>query len=463
MPGDLRELLASAINKGSKALGYEIPAETAGSALRHLPITGLFMGGPTSQQLQSGIESASGKFYEPQTMAGHYAQTAGEFLPAVIGGPESLATKLATRVAAPALASETATQAAKGTALEPYAGPAAAVAAAVLAHRAPAKAPVPSIEQVKNAATAGYNAPEIAAVAFKPQAIEALSNSISSDLSRSRINQKLAPQTHSIVEDLKNPVAAGGVHGIEDIETTRRLLGDVAGNFANPVEQKAASKAIAALDKYSDNVPQSHLLAGDAAAANEALTTARANYASAKTAEKVQEKLRNAEWQAGSAHSGGNIDNATRQKLRTLLTSKTGARGLTEAELAQIEQTVRGSTAGNLLRSAGKLVGGGGGLGMLHGGALGAFAGGLPGAVAVPALGYGVKKLGDAVTRRNASAIVDQILSRSPEAASWAAIHARVTPNSSGRLTRAAVTGLLALQQEQQRQHGLLPLDQSAQ
>jgi hypothetical protein len=85
-----------------------------------------------SDNIQKHIENYTGQFYQPKTTAGEYAQTMGEFAPALFGGPESIATKLATRVAAPALASETAGQLTKGTSLEPYARVAGAVVGAGL-------------------------------------------------------------------------------------------------------------------------------------------------------------------------------------------------------------------------------------------------------------------------------------------------------------------------------------------
>ena len=69
----------------------------------------------------------TGEFHKPQTGAGEIAQTLGQFAPAVIGGPETLATKIGTRVVAPALASEAAGSATQGTPLEPYARAAGAV------------------------------------------------------------------------------------------------------------------------------------------------------------------------------------------------------------------------------------------------------------------------------------------------------------------------------------------------
>jgi hypothetical protein len=71
--------------------------------------------------IQKHIEDYTGKFYEPKTTAGEYAQTVGEFLPGVVGGPGSIATRLATNVLAPAVVSETAGQLTKGSSYEPWA------------------------------------------------------------------------------------------------------------------------------------------------------------------------------------------------------------------------------------------------------------------------------------------------------------------------------------------------------
>ncbi|WP_423958706.1 hypothetical protein [Bradyrhizobium sp.] len=86
--------------------------------------------GPSSQDLQSKLESLTGPLHKPQGVPGEYAQTIGEFLPAALD-PEMLAGKipgllegggkLLKRVIAPAVGSETAGQLAKGTWAEPYA------------------------------------------------------------------------------------------------------------------------------------------------------------------------------------------------------------------------------------------------------------------------------------------------------------------------------------------------------
>jgi hypothetical protein len=217
---------------------------------------------------------------------------------------------------------------------------------------------------------------------------------------------------------IKASVALQGgapLHSYEDFQNARTQLSKLAGNFNDPIEQAAASKAIGLLDRSLQNVSQSQLRAGDAGALNDALMEARADYAVARTGQRVEEKLRNAELQAASANSGANVGNATRQKLRPLLTSKKGQRGFTPDEQDAIEAAVRGSPTGNLLRTGGNLLGGGGGLGAMVTGMSGFIgSGGNPLGLAAPALGYALKRGGDVLTKRKADAIVELIKQRSP-------------------------------------------------
>lgn len=103
-PGDLSDLLS----EGSKAaadyiggkLGLEKSPELGPAVL------------PTSGDIQHGVEGVTGEFYKPQTTAGKYAQTTGEFLgnPTTYLGPGSMLAKGATAVGG-ALGTEAATQA----------------------------------------------------------------------------------------------------------------------------------------------------------------------------------------------------------------------------------------------------------------------------------------------------------------------------------------------------------------
>ena len=104
--------------------------------------------------------------YQPQTTAGKYAGTVGEFLPAAVGGPVGLLRRGATAAAA-GLGSEAAGQATEGTALEPVARVVGAFAAPsaisgiknktvqALSKRSIEK---PNVETARAAKNAAYNA-----------------------------------------------------------------------------------------------------------------------------------------------------------------------------------------------------------------------------------------------------------------------------------------------------------------
>jgi hypothetical protein len=73
-----------------------------------------------SANIQKGVESLTGKFYEPQTNAGKYAHSIGEAIPGSVAAPGSTAARLLSAVGAGA-GSEALGQATEGTGWEPYA------------------------------------------------------------------------------------------------------------------------------------------------------------------------------------------------------------------------------------------------------------------------------------------------------------------------------------------------------
>lgn len=429
--GDVRELGRAGAQAAGGAAG--LPSWYSNEAFNRvlgalpLPARGIMSIAPTSAEGQTAANTEIGPAYRPQTTAGQYARTIGEFAPGAILPARTVAARAVGGVVAPGVGSEAAGQATEGTAAEPYARVAGALAGGGLGAamsrggNAP-RAAIPSaeerIEAVRNAASAGYQSPEIAAVQFRPGVVDALANTTLRQLDRGRFNDRIAPGTRAILDDMRTPIN-GARHTIEDLQTTRQQLERLAGNFANPTEQAAASQAIQNLTRYIERMPQGHLAAGDAAAASGAWNTARQNYSAAMTAEKVQNKLTAAENQAQSANSGMNVGNATRQRLRTLINNPKQARGMSEAEGELIENTVQGSRLGNALRYTGNMLGGGGGLGSTllaaAGGAGTTFAGLGPIGALLPIAGVAARKAGNALTTRQANNIVDAILSRAPE------------------------------------------------
>jgi hypothetical protein len=74
------------------------------------------------------------------------------------------------------------------------------------------------------------------------------------------------------------------------------------------------------------------------------------------------------------------------------------------------------------------------------------------GAVVPPAVGYATKKIGNAMTRNRAKAIVANILERSPEGQMWAASNQRIqaanpAPSMAGAALLPLLRGLQPVQQ----------------
>jgi hypothetical protein len=88
--------------------------------------------GPNAQDITRDVERLTGPLYSPKTTAGDYAQTVGEFAPAALAGPGSLAKRLVTQTIVPGLTSEALGQATKGTDSEPVARAIGAMAGAAL-------------------------------------------------------------------------------------------------------------------------------------------------------------------------------------------------------------------------------------------------------------------------------------------------------------------------------------------
>lgn len=134
--GDVRSLVGRGIDAAGGALGFapdkvqqfkDMAKTVAGATLTGRAL----LASPTSTELRRGVESVTGELYKPQTTAGEYARTIGEFAPGILGGPGSIGARALTNVVAPAVLSEAAGQLTQGTAAEPWARLAGAVAAPV--------------------------------------------------------------------------------------------------------------------------------------------------------------------------------------------------------------------------------------------------------------------------------------------------------------------------------------------
>jgi hypothetical protein len=415
--GDLRAAASAGLDALGEKFGFDPSGikTAASTAASMLPPLAALNHAPTSRDIQSGIEGVTGEFYEPKTAAGHVAQTMGEFAPALAGGPGRLATKAITRVVVPALGSEGAGALTKNTALEPFARVAGAVAGGAGAARAmaPRAVAAPTVEQLEAAAKASYNHPAVAGLELHPSSTHYTAGKITHALNQGGYRQVTAPQTFALVQELKNQI--GTTAKVADIQSVRTALGKVAGNFSNPVEQKAANKAVRAIDDYLANLKPFDVAAGDAKSAATILKEARDNWAAKSRLERINDAEYRAELNAASANSGGNVNNATRQALKSILLSPAKRRGFSTEEIEQMEKVVKGTFTGNMARFISKILSTQGmhGAGIIAGSAAAAPA--TSGAsLALPVAGYAAKKVADASTARAISELDRMIAMRSP-------------------------------------------------
>jgi hypothetical protein len=403
LPGDVSNLLAhgsaAASDYLAQKMGFDKGPAPAASVL------------PTSNSIQQNIEGATGPLYQPQTGPGRVVQNAINFAPAVIGGPETLIAKILSRVAVPAVASEAAGELTKGTVAEPYArvggallgGAGASKTANMLADSKAINAATPSLAAIKSEASNAYDALTSRNVALPvPQAVlDTLAGDITTTLNNRGIRPSTADKIHAAISEIRSPATAGQAD-VADLVAARQNVKSLLGS---PDANKAG--AAVALPKIEAAIENSS--PGTMAQ----IRDADKNWGAVRANEALDKKLARADLRASGADSGMNIGNKIRQKVADLLLSNE-ARFLPTETKADLEKIVRGTMTQNVLRHAGNLLGGGGGLGMLASGTAGYEAGGVPGAVAAALAGRGFKMANNKMVANQAARTAQNIRMRSP-------------------------------------------------
>jgi hypothetical protein len=406
--GDVRSLLSTGVDAiGSKlgadpsmlkkAAGYAFPAINSA---------------PTSQDIRSTVtDPIVSPDYQPQTAVGGVLKTGAEFLPAMVGGPESLAAKFATRVAVPAVATEAAGALTKGTAAEPYARVAGALAGGVgaskvansMAEARALKAATPALADVKSEATNAYDALTARNVAtpIGQSTLDNLASDITTTLNNKGIRPSNASSIHAAVDEIKMP-ATKGAADVVDLVAARQSIKELLGKH-----DTNKSGAFVALNKIEQAIEQ------NSPGTMKAIKEADKNYAAAKAVEALDKRVAKSELRAAGENSGMNVGNKIRQNITTYLGSNE-AKYLSAETKADLEKIVRGTASQNTMRAIANLLGGGGGLGMLAGGAAGYQAGGAGGAIAGAAAGRAFKSLNNRSVLKQAEQVGQNIRSRSP-------------------------------------------------
>lgn len=310
------------------------------------------------------VRQAADQLYEPQNSAEGWAKTAGEFLPAVVTGPEGLAGKggleiagiLARRAvrqaAVPAAASEAAGAVTKGTELEPYARVGAGLIAGGLGARGAKPEPITAADVGKQAAT-DFSDFRSAPVTIKPGVVEAAARSIQNDLTASGLSK--APAHDLVAPYIGNPTPVS----LSQLQETRTLLGKAA-KMSDTPEGVAAIRAKQGIDALMSSLTPADTVVGANALphALEALKQGRTNAAVEHQLEAIEGAQYRGEMNASA--SGGDAAQALRQQVNAVLKSQRAMNRL-QAFRPDLEQVVQGTSGLNALRKAASLTGGVGG------------------------------------------------------------------------------------------------------
>lgn len=307
------------------------------------------------------------------------------------------------------------------------------------APQAPAKVAAPSIQELKDAASAAYKSPEVKGLEVKSSTLGDYSNTTAASLTNEGFDEITAPKTFGLLNKLQQAPAGSKVTG-DNLNSLRKAFGKVAMS-TDPAERAAASMAIEHIDDFIPNLRAADVISGDPVAAAAKLEEARGNYAAAKQSEKIDQKLVQAEVRAAAANSGMNVANTIRQRMADVVLKPKEARGLLPEEIEQAKAISEGTRTQNVMRAAGNMMGGGGGIGAAVVGAAGGLATGGPGA-ALPLVGMALKGLSNRMTVAQAERLSEAIRSRAPLASSAVKLQ-QAAAQAQGSRTPQAMAGLV--------------------
>lgn len=285
--------------------------------------------------------------------------------------------------------------------------------------------PVPSIapkiaapveSALKERAVAGYHNPIVQDVKINAGAAPRLADEIKANFNHPEvgIDENVAPKTHAVLDKLyKLPQATAESDPfltVNNLRTLKRTLGNVVSNSygaeGGATERLAANTARHYIDEFLANLSGKDIIQGDPKAASEILKEANANYSAMKTAADLDARIVRAQLRASAANSGMNVGNTIRQRMADILVNPKMQRSFTQDELDRMKTIVEGTVSSNAMRTAGNILGGGGGLASAI---TGAYTHGI-----APVAGFILRSLNNRQTLKAARDISEAVRARSP-------------------------------------------------
>lgn len=281
------------------------------------------------------------------------------------------------------------------------------------AHKAiKGKPNVPDLAVLKTQAKEAYEQADKAGVIFKPEGIQRLSGDIKSELADFGYLPDLQPRVAAALKEVDR-LSEGNVT-LKGVDLLRRVADNVRAS-KEPSEKAIGNMIISKVDEFIENARPSEIMSGNAMEGAAALKKARGLWSRVSKNQRFLNAIEEARDNAGTAGSGSNIENNTRQSIKRLQRD----RGFTPDERAAMRQIVRGTPGQNALRLAGKFAPTGVVSGVLSGGAGYGLAGPL--GAALPLAGAGAKALADRGSRQGVGALETLIRSGGDAAALEAA------------------------------------------
>lgn len=336
---------------------------------------------PSSSDVINAETKLTGGLHTAGNRAERATENIASFIPASLGGPEAIAANVLKRGVLPGAVSEAAGQATEGTPLEL---PARMIGA--LVQKGAARPNIASSEDIIKAGADGFDAFRQTPFAVKPGAMNDYANSTLQDFGTNRgFTPRTARDTTGLLNEYANRSASAVTSN--DIDQLRQELRNVQVTGGGGMRDKeAAGAAISALHDRMNSFHPSDVVAGNLNDAASTWNAAHGNYAAGMSAKTFEDIATKATDKASAQNSGLNSGNKVRDAFATAVNDARKTRGLSDAEVAQLQKTVDGTYVGNTKRYIANTLGGGGGIGGL---VAGRIIGGLAGAGAGAAVDGG--------------------------------------------------------------------------
>lgn len=324
--------------------------------------------------LSQRLGNAVGGYHKPETVAGEYARTVGEFAPGMVMGPSGAVRRIASAVI-PALTSEAAGQATKGTSLEPAAriatalltptamnaveGGAKSLARALSGTKAPSMidAVAPTTAQHKQAGGALFDEvfknPEKNVIISKT-ALSRLSDEVRSIAAEHGYDPALNKQAKVVISNIqKLPNQNSTLMGLEN---ARRLANGVAMNRATS-DGALSGKITKAITNFMDDLDDADII-GQAGSADlsgpSTLKNARAEWRTMKKSALIDNIINNAEITAGVNYTQAGGEQALQRGFANLAKNQKRMVQFSPDEQAAIKLAATGSAVQGALKFLGK-------------------------------------------------------------------------------------------------------------